>query len=159
MAGPVATGAGSEAAEAAGEAAAEDADVSMSPSTLEEALRTIRHLQKKQAGCGTCSGHGGHGGSKTAQQLLHWRRRAVAYEEAVGQLSRVSQEQLQLLSGQLMLLKARLVRKQKDIGRMLAQREAVIRRQQRSIHLLQARLQEAGTPKPFGQESRNFSVF
>lgn len=143
-------GPGAEVA-AAGEEA--NLEVNLNPSTLEEALRTIRALQERGGGGGTArqavngdgaASGGGGTGRTTGQQLLHWRRRALAYEEAVARLSRASQEQLVMLSGQLMLLRARLARKQHDIGRMLAQREAVIRRQQRAIRVLQARLQEAG---------------
>ncbi|XP_034233955.1 uncharacterized protein LOC117640987 [Thrips palmi] len=116
----------------------EDAEVNLTPTTLEEALRTIKKLRDGQGGTP------GAKPSKTAQQLLQWRRRALAYEETISRLARANQEQMSMLSGQLMLLKARLVRKQKDIGKMLVQREAVIQRQQRTIHLLQSRLQEAG---------------
>lgn len=125
--------------------AAQEQDVNLSPATLEEALRTIQQLQGRRGTQGQDAGdHGKPSKTAQSQQLLQWRRRALAYEETIGRLARANQEQMSMLSGQLMLLKARLVRKQKDIGKMLSQREAVIARQQRTIQLLQSRLQEAG---------------
>ncbi|XP_052121184.1 uncharacterized protein LOC113213735 [Frankliniella occidentalis] len=126
--------------------------VNLNPGTLEEALRTIRVLQKQKAPEASA------GKAAPAQQLLKWQRRALAYEEALAAVSRSGQAQLQVLSGQLMLLKSRLVRKQKDIGRMLAQREAVIQRQARTIQLLQTRLQEAGTSSQSCKGDSNSSI-
>ncbi|KAK3928825.1 Serine/threonine-protein kinase N1 [Frankliniella fusca] len=139
------TAAEAEACAALDEAVPQDEEeaVNLTPDTLEEALQTIGQLQLRAEARGAAAG-GAQQLQVQAEQLLKWRRRALAYEEALAALARSSQDQLQVVSGQLMLLKARLVRKQKDIGRMLAQREAVIQRQARTIQLLQTRLQEAG---------------
>lgn len=61
-------------------------------------------------------------------------------EELVARLTREKAEQLRSLSSQLLLFESRLCRKQKEIEANLAQREAIILRQQRVIKQLQSKL-------------------
>uniref|UniRef100_A0A1B6ECP7 Uncharacterized protein n=1 Tax=Clastoptera arizonana TaxID=38151 RepID=A0A1B6ECP7_9HEMI len=79
-----------------------------------------------------------------AHQLLSYRRRVKAQEEILARVTREKAEQLRRLSSQLLLFESRLCRKQHDISILLAHREAVIVKQQRSIKKLQARLTDAG---------------
>lgn len=60
-------------------------------------------------------------------------------------LTREKAEQLRTLSSQLLLFESRLCRKQKEIESSLAQREAIIVRQQRVIRQLQNRIAEKNT--------------
>lgn len=62
----------------------------------------------------------------------------------MSRVTREKAEQLRLLSSQLLLFESRLCRKQHDINILLAQREAVIVKQQRNIKQLQGRLSDAG---------------
>lgn len=59
-------------------------------------------------------------------------------------MARERNDQLRTLSSQLLLFESRLCRKQHDISVLLAQRDAVIFRQQRAIRQLQCRLSDAG---------------
>lgn len=58
----------------------------------------------------------------------------------MARLTREKAEQLRSLSSQLLLFESRLCRKQKEIENILAQREAIILRQQRVIRQLQNKL-------------------
>ena len=58
----------------------------------------------------------------------------------MSRLTREKAEQLRSLSSQLLLFESRLCRKQKEIEASLAQREAIILRQQRVIRQLQNKL-------------------
>ncbi|KAK0179275.1 hypothetical protein PV327_005040 [Microctonus hyperodae] len=66
-------------------------------------------------------------------------------EDLVTRLTREKAEQLRTLSSQLLLFESRLCRKQKEIESSLAQREAIIVRQQRVIRQLQNRIAEKNT--------------
>ncbi|XP_043274741.1 U1 small nuclear ribonucleoprotein 70 kDa isoform X2 [Venturia canescens] len=74
--------------------------------------------------------------------MLAWRRTLKLQEDLVARLTREKAEQLRTLSSQLLLFESRLCRKQKEIEASLAQREAIILRQQRVIRQLQSRLAE-----------------
>ncbi|XP_067011240.1 uncharacterized protein [Anabrus simplex] len=97
---------------------------------LEEARKIIKDLREKHRA--------------QSHQLLAWRRRVKAQEDLMMRLNKERTEQLKTLSSQLLLFESRLCRKQKDIGILLAQRESIILRQQRSIQVLQSRLADAG---------------
>ncbi|XP_011506203.1 PREDICTED: uncharacterized protein LOC105368780 [Ceratosolen solmsi marchali] len=91
-----------------------------------------------------------------AHQMLAWRRTLKLQEELVARLTRENAEQLRSLSSQLLLFESRLCRKQKEIETNLAQREAIILRQQRVIRQLQNKLRHAAEPrqaKSFGSGS------
>lgn len=62
----------------------------------------------------------------------------------MARLTREKAEQLRSLSSQLLLFESRLCRKQKEIEANLAQREAIILRQQRVIRQLQNKLRLVG---------------
>ncbi|XP_049781672.1 homeotic protein female sterile [Schistocerca cancellata] len=94
-----------------------------------------------------------------AHQLLAWRRRVKQQEELFVRMARERAEQLKTLSAQLILFESRLCRKQKDLGNLLAQRDTIIARQQRTIQVLRSRLADAGldcceSPPP-GEASTN----
>ncbi|XP_049805480.1 uncharacterized protein LOC126248492 [Schistocerca nitens] len=94
-----------------------------------------------------------------AHQLLAWRRRVKQQEELFVRMARERAEQLKTLSAQLILFESRLCRKQKDLGNLLAQRDTIISRQQRTIQVLRSRLADAGldcceSPPP-GEASTN----
>ncbi|XP_063242160.1 uncharacterized protein LOC134542124 [Bacillus rossius redtenbacheri] len=109
----------------------------MAVDNLEDARAVIRELRERYRA--------------QSHQLLAWRRRVRAQEEQMARLNRERAEQLKLLSSQLLLFESRLCRKQKDVGALLAQREAVIERQQRCIEALQARLADAGLDPPHAE--------
>ncbi|XP_054272972.1 uncharacterized protein LOC128993230 isoform X2 [Macrosteles quadrilineatus] len=98
--------------------------------TLEEARRVIRELRDRHR--------------SQSRQLLAWKRRVKAQEDMLSKLARDRSEQLRALSSQLLLFEARLCRKQHDISILLAQRDAIIIKQQRAIKQLQSRLIDAG---------------
>ncbi|XP_043274740.1 uncharacterized protein [Venturia canescens] len=96
--------------------------------SLEEAKSVIAALRARQRA--------------QAHQMLAWRRTLKLQEDLVARLTREKAEQLRTLSSQLLLFESRLCRKQKEIEASLAQREAIILRQQRVIRQLQSRLAE-----------------
>lgn len=103
--------------------------------SLEEARTVIAALkarQKEQA-------------SAQAYQTFHWRKTLKLQEEKVARLRREKGDLLRYISSQLLLFESRLCRKQKEIEANLAQREAIILKQQRVIRQLQSRLSERTT--------------
>lgn len=78
--------------------------------------------------------------------VLNSNRRSYFFvqEELLGRLSRERNDQLRTLSSQLLLFEARLCRKQQNISVLLAQRDAIIVKQQKAIKQLQSRLSDAG---------------
>ncbi|XP_008212386.1 uncharacterized protein LOC100121619 isoform X1 [Nasonia vitripennis] len=98
--------------------------------SLEEAKSVIAALRARQRA--------------QAHQMLAWRRTLKLQEELVARLTREKAEQLRSLSSQLLLFESRLCRKQKEIEANLAQREAIILRQQRVIRQLQNKLRLVG---------------
>ncbi|KAK0083773.1 hypothetical protein PV325_008231 [Microctonus aethiopoides] len=99
--------------------------------SLEEAKSVIAALRTRQRA--------------QAHQMLTWRRTLKLQEDLVTRLTREKAEQLRTLSSQLLLFESRLCRKQKEIESSLAQREAIIVRQQRVIRQLQNRIAEKNT--------------
>ncbi|KAL1138792.1 hypothetical protein AAG570_008854, partial [Ranatra chinensis] len=94
--------------------------------TLEEARKVIKELRDRQR--------------LQAHQLLTWRRRVKAQEDQISRMNQEKNDQLKKLSTQLLLFEARLCRKQREIGVLLSQREAVIAKQAKTIKQLQNRL-------------------
>ncbi|XP_046474283.1 uncharacterized protein [Neodiprion pinetum] len=80
-----------------------------------------------------------------AHQMLDWRRALKLQEDLVARLTVEKAEQLFALSSQLLLFESKLSRKQKEIEASLAQREAIILRQQQVITELQSRLADKST--------------
>ncbi|XP_034934576.1 uncharacterized protein [Chelonus insularis] len=105
-----------------------ETNTEMEITSLEEAKSVIAALKAKQRA--------------QAHQMLAWRRTLKLQEDMVTRLTREKAEQLRSLSSQLLLFESRLCRKQKEIEASLAQREAIILRQQRVIRQLQCRLAE-----------------
>lgn len=103
---------------------------------LEEARKMIKDLRERHR--------------MQALQIMIWRRRMKAQEDAVQRVCQERSEQLRVLSSQLLLFEARLCRKQREISAALAQREAVISRQQKTIRGLQQRLADAGLMEQCG---------
>lgn len=79
-----------------------------------------------------------------AHQLLIWRRAHKIQEDLSSRVQREKAEQLKSLSSQLLLFESRLIRKQKEITALLAQRETIILRQQRVIESLANKLLDNG---------------
>ncbi len=65
-------------------------------------------------------------------------------EDIIAHIIQERNDQLRSLSAKLITFEARLYRKQKEIGTLLAQREIVINKQQQTIKCLQNQLTEAG---------------
>lgn len=65
-------------------------------------------------------------------------------EDIIAHIIQERNDQLRSLSARLIVFEARLYKKQKEIGNILAQREHVINKQQQQIKSLQNQLHEAG---------------
>ncbi|XP_018902873.2 uncharacterized protein [Bemisia tabaci] len=98
--------------------------------TLEEAKKTIRDLRAKFRA--------------QSHELMAWRRRVKQQEELIVRMNVERTERLRSLASQLLLFESRLCRKQRNISRLLLERETRIRKQQQLIHRLQACLTQAG---------------
>lgn len=77
-------------------------------------------------------------------QTLLWRKKAKLQEERLMQISSEYGSRLESLTSDLLLFESRLSRKQRAIGELLDQREAVIERQQHAIRCLHSRLADFG---------------
>ncbi|CAI6342787.1 unnamed protein product [Macrosiphum euphorbiae] len=81
-------------------------------------------------------------------QTLLWRKKAKMQEERLVQMSSEYGSRLESLTSDLLLFESRLSRKQRTIGELLDQREAVIERQQHAIRCLHSRLADFGVTAP-----------
>ncbi|XP_059611556.1 uncharacterized protein LOC132258311 [Phlebotomus argentipes] len=83
-----------------------------------------------------------------AEQILAWKK-AYTYEVEVNCRSKKARnDQINILTSQLILLESRLIKKQKQISNLLCQREQTIHRQQKFIDSLCSQLSEHGLDIP-----------
>ncbi|GAB0091945.1 uncharacterized protein DMENIID0001_068660 [Sergentomyia squamirostris] len=83
-----------------------------------------------------------------AEQILAWKK-AYTYEVEVNcRNKKARNDQINILTSQLILLESRLIKKQKQISNLLCQREQTIHRQQKFIDSLCSQLSEHGLDIP-----------